>query len=357
MTLSLRSKLGFVVVVFLATCFFITPIYRQQRRAPSASAALAVALAQPPVLEIPAAPRPAISPVKAVLEKLVVWKAETDPLRRAAFQAELLALLTDANAEGIVRSLTPELLDTPIGEIALKRWASLDHFAAATWLALLPGGASELQAGLVTYGWLAQAREQLHAYVDGLPPGPWREQVLTAATNDALLLKAGPEAIGLLQRLPPATQRNEMLGWASTQWAMQNPTEAAAWVQQVNDPVLQLKLFGAVAVGYAWSDPAKAADLLRSSGVAESSDLTAVVSVMNIWGTKNPAQAAQWAVDSLDGVARTQAIRCAVTAWGYQDLPAALRWIEGLPAGADRTQAERTYAKIAAAHEGREIGD
>lgn len=300
--------------------------------------------------------QPVFSP-SALIRNLRNWCAETDPLKQDALLKELLAGVTDANVAAIVRTLSPDLLATPFGEIVLKRWASLDHLAAAKWIETLPGGASELQAGLVTYGWLAEHRDELHAYVDALSPGTWRNQVITAATNDALLLKNGPEAVSLLLRLPPAGQRNEMLGWASTQWAMQAPDRAAEWVGTVSDPGLQGKLFGAVAIGYAWTKPEKAAELLLSSGLDADTDLTPVKSVMNIWSAKDPAAAATWACTQLKGETQRQAVRCAVTAWGNHDLAAAKKWIESLPAGDLRSQAERTAAKVTAARAGQEISD
>lgn len=305
---------------------------------------------------LPAPTKPAFSPA-TLIRNLRNWCAETDPIKQDALLKELLAVVTDANVADIVRTLSPDLLATPFGEIVLKRWASLDHLAAAKWLETLPGGACEFQAGLVTYGWLAEHADELHAYVDALPPGTWRNQVITAASNDALLLKNGPVAVSLLLRLPPASQRNEMLGWASTQWAMQNPDRAAEWVGTVNDPGLQGKLFGAVAIGYAWSKPEKAAELLRSSGLDADTDLTPVKSVMNIWGAKDPGAAANWAWTKLKGETQRQAIRCAVTAWGNQDLAAANKWIEHLPEGDTRSQAERTVAKVTAARSGQEMSD
>lgn len=329
---------------------------------PSADAdhpAPAQAAAQTPAthpLSRPAPTKPAFSP-SALIRDLRHWCAETDPLKQDALLKELLSGVTDANVADIVRTLSPDLLATPFGEIVLKHWASLDHLAAARWLEALPDGASEFQAGLVTYGWLAQDGNALHAYVDSLPPGIWRARVITAATNDALLLKNGPEAVSLLLRLPSADQRNEMLGWASTQWAMSNPDDAAEWARTVNDPGLQGKLFGAVAIGYAWSKPEKAAELLRSSGIDADADLAPVKSVMNIWSAKDPATAAHWAWNRLEGEAQRQAIRCAVTAWGNQDPAAAKKWIESLPSGNMRNQAERTAAKVAAAREGNDLSD
>jgi hypothetical protein len=301
--------------------------------------------------------RPARERFATLADSLRRWRTEADPLRRDALLKELLAQVTDANVADITRTLSPELLDTPFGELVLKRWAGLDHLEAARWLETLSGGASELQAGLVTYGWLATNRGELHAYVDGLSPGLWRERVITAATNDALLLRDGPEAAGLLLRLPSADQRDTMLGWASTQWAMQDPVRAAEWARDVADSALQRKLFGAVAIGYAWRQPEAAAALLVSSGVATAGDAAPIVSVMNIWGRTDPAASARWACGRLEGEIRRQAIRCAVTAWGYQDLPAAQVWIGTLPQGEVRAQAERTAAKIAAALEGREASD
>lgn len=329
----------------------LTPAARQPDPAPPSLQAVA---ADSPAQPVPTTP--AFSPA-TLIRNLRSWCAETDPLKQDALLKELLAGVTDANVADIVRTLSPDLLATPFGEIILKRWASLDHLAAAKWIEALPGGASELQAGLVTYGWLAEHGDELHAYVDALPPGTWRNQVITAATNDALLLKNGPAAVSLLLRLPSASQRNEMLGWASTQWAMQAPDRAAEWVGTVSDPGLQAKLFGAVAIGYAWTKPEKAAELLLSSGLDTDADLTPVKSVMNIWGAKDPAAAATWACSQLKGETQRQAIRCAVTAWGNQDLGAANKWIERLPAGDLRSQAERTAAKVTAARDGQEISD
>ncbi len=360
----MRSCFSFLAVALLSTAGgFVLVLLTQHAHAPAdtpvASTGALVAGRLPPAASRAKSPSvpPAGERFTALMDGLRRWRAETDQERRDALLHELLAEVTDANLAEIVRALTPELLDTPFGELVLKRWAGLDHLAAARWLETLSGGASEFQVGLVTYGWLAADRGALHAYVDGLAPGPWRERVITAATNDALLLQEGAEAASLLLRLPSADQRDTMLGWASTQWAMKEPSRAAEWVKDVADPVLQRKLFGAVAIGYAWRQPEEAAALLVSSGVAGAGDATPIVSVMNIWGRTDPAASARWASGGLEGEARRQAIRCAITSWGYQDLPAAQTWIATLPQGEVRTQAERTATKVAAALEGRETSD
>ncbi|MBW8782457.1 MAG: hypothetical protein JF599_11295 [Verrucomicrobia bacterium] len=305
----------------------------------------------------PSASTPDFSAVKAqVLRKLAAWRGESDELRRDALLAELLALLTDENVGEIVRALSPEWLATPFGEISLRRWAALDHLAAATWLATVPG-VTDYQAGLVVYGWLGQDRTGFHAYLATLPEGAWKQDVLKIVTNDALLLKDGAEAIDLLLRQPAAGQRDEMLGWAATEWARQDPVRAAEWARQIADPALQARLFGAVTVGYAWKEPQQAAELLVASAPREGVDRNVLSSVMNIWSPQAPAAAAGWVTEHLAGADQLLAIRSVLTAWGYADFTAAQNWTSNLSAGPLRDQAERTLRKVAAAHEGREIGD
>jgi hypothetical protein len=361
--MKIRVLLGVIVALLAVVLWWQIPPHGHAMASARAAAVGAGAAHPGSQVRSSSAPRapsvstPDFSAIKAqVLRKLAAWRAESDELRRDALMAELLALLTDDNVGEIVRALSPEWLATPFGEIALRRWAGLDHLAAATWLAAVPG-VTAYQAGLVVYGWLGQDRTGFHAYLAALPDGAWKQDVLKVATNDALLLKDGVEAIDLLLRQPPAGQRDEMLGWAATEWARQDPVRAAEWARQIGDPALQAKLFGAVAVGYAWKAPQQAAELLVASAPREGVDHAVLSSVMNIWSPQAPAAAAAWVTDHLAGADQLLAIRSVLTAWGYADFAAAQNWTSNLSPSPLRSQAERTLRKVAAAHEGREIDD
>ncbi len=280
-----------------------------------------------------------------ITRRLHDWKLETDPDKRKEILNELLPLLTDENAAAIVKALPSELLDTDFASAALRRWVGSDRRAAADWMAA-QSGAPDFLAGLITYGWLQQDPDGLHKYLEGLPAGAWKENILSAAAENALTASEPLEAVNFAGKMQAGEQRNALFNNAVEQWAQNDPQAAANWVAEISDSQFRAELNESVVVGFAATDPEKAAELVTQSIAAGEPMPTAAADVTGIWSAKDPAAAADWIAQSLQGQTQQLALQIVMNQWGYQNLAATQTWIANLPPGEFRDEAEILFANV-----------
>ena len=306
-----------------------------------------------PVESTPARSTPfkAVAPEpKSRVRQLATTWANADDQRRRALEEQLRDCLRGKDPADIVRELSPDLLDCPLADWAIREWALQDRRAAGDWLGKL-NDPTVSHAGYVMYGWLKADPGGLFQYIDGLPEGGWRTNVLKAASNDALAANAGADAVRLLTRLPDAPQRNEMLGWAATAWARSDPVAAAEWAAKSEIAGEQDRLIGAVAIGYAWRDPAGAAAWLCQASAGE---LPAQAeNVAAIWARQDPRSAAGWLATNA-AAQRPEIVRQVISNWAYQNLADAETWIGGLSDGALKTESAAALAEAKSRLSGRE---
>jgi hypothetical protein len=121
---------------------------------------------------------------------------------------ELQDLLNDANTPEIVRSLSPEDLETPFGLAALTRWVDRDPAAAARWIAERPG-ATDDQAWIVAQRLLEDPVE-FERFSGELPDSPWKQEFL-GYFGTAVLSLDPVLSVYIAQRMTPGEAQTALL--------------------------------------------------------------------------------------------------------------------------------------------------
>lgn len=267
-----------------------------------------------------------------LIARLQACQAENNPDVRAGLEEQLEAELTDANAAGILRALTKDLLATPFAEDALRRWVGINRAAAAGWAAQQTG-LTEPEQTSVIYGWGAQDKKALDDYLDHLPADGWKQSAMKFAANDALAAGNPKDAIDLLVKMDRTSSRDDLLNWSATAWAQADSTAALQWANNLQDASRQQKALGAVAVGLAWSDPQAAGRLLAQSvKPGEVLDQSAL-SVVCVWSQSDPQAAANWVTAFPEGALQQKVLETLIQRWTTQDAAAAKNWVAALPDG------------------------
>jgi hypothetical protein len=125
---------------------------------------------------------------------------------------ELRDLLNDRNTPSIVRSLSPQDLDTPFGLAALNRWMNQDPDTAARWIAARPD-ATDDQAWIVAQKLLEDPSEFVR-FSDGLPDSPWKQKFLGYFGTGVVSLDP-VLAVYVAQRMKPGEPQNRLLEQAA----------------------------------------------------------------------------------------------------------------------------------------------
>lgn len=289
-------------------------------RPPAAASAGITPRSLPPVPDAPAAPVPAFDERAAIarlLANVAALSAEFDRLRAqsddierfrrgAGLENEFAALL-DADPETaalLVREMPAGFVDSHFGVIALYKWAGEDRAAAAGWMALHPG-ATAASAEALARGWFAADPVGIATHLDQLSHGAWRDNLSVTAAEDAFLAQKPGTVLALLDHAATDNARRVQLAeWTATAWARQDTEAAAAWAAGEADPTRRQKLFAAVAIGQANTDPAAAsARLLRT--VTDTAALEpAIRSVVTLWAPRDATAAATWISQLPDGPLR-----------------------------------------------------
>jgi len=228
-----------------------------------------------PVLAEPAAIRisPTVSPETVrvskrvdpdlIIERMREWEAETDPDRQNEIQAELEAMVSDANTADIVRALPPELLKTPFGLEELKRWVRLDPKAALAWA--------------------------MNETDDAL-----RREVLVEASFQ--MAQADPaQAVALAERFDLGQGSGAVLENLAQQWADTDLPAAYSWALGQPAGEQRDELVGRVAFVWSRSEPAEAARLVAEQIPPGPVQTEAAMSVLHQWGQLDFAAANVWA--------------------------------------------------------------
>ncbi len=242
--------------------------------------------------------------------------------------AELLALLTDANAGAIVRELNPAELQSEFGTAALVRWLRVDARDGSAWL-VSHGGPTGEQAAIIGRSLVGSPANVL-TLSDALPDGPWKQAMLSGAALQAA--DRDPRvAIDLAQRMPSGDDRSNAFETIAYAWAVADPVAAGKWIETVTDPLLRQRLLATGAKALASSDPDLAATWLvsavKSGAVLNDTALT----IVDAWTAKDPAAAAAWVQEFPAQAPRQEAIQLVLQRWQKSNPDAANAWLSGLP--------------------------
>jgi hypothetical protein len=243
---------------------------------------------------------------------------------------ELAALLTDENAEKIIKMLSPEELHGPFGTSALFRWMKTDPLTAANWVASRPD-ATDDQAWVIAHGLLADGID-LQKYAGQLPETKWKQTYLLDAGID--VLSSDPnEVIALAQQMDPGSTQTNLLQTAVTEWMGSDPGTTMNWITSVSDPTLRDKLISAGAKAYAATDPRQAATWAVSAMGPGETESDTILSIVNTWCSGNPTEAAAWIGQLPERGMRTSLVKAVLAQWLQSDPRAAASWAQSLPEG------------------------
>lgn len=263
---------------------------------------------------------------------------------------ELLAYLTDANLEAVIKSLDPLEFDTPFGLAALERWMKLSPLDAAAWMGARDDKA-EVHAWIVATA-LARDTKALDSFADQTESSPWRDGILAAAGRE--LADADPgHALALAFRMPPGPGATDLMETTLYSWATRDNDAASAWAGSVGDAALRERLLAMTAKARMLADPEAGARQLVAS-VSDASLLSAnAETAATLWFEKDRSAVAFWAASLPQGPARTAALRTLAETWTAKDRAAALAWLGTLPEGPELLQ-QFAFEKPATTFEARD---
>jgi hypothetical protein len=223
--------------------------------------------------------------------------SDAGSLSDAELRASLESLLTDVTpaAENLRRGL-------------LRRWAEHDPAGAARWAAAVERGPA--RSDILEQAAIVWAETDLTAALDwamNLPDDSGRQSAGIAVAYEAA--RANPLlSLDIASRMDGCVERDALLCHAVAQWGAGGRTdEAAAWVAQIRDPVLQERLLAALAVAAAESDGETAAAMVATNlRPGPLQELTAV-QVAQRWYQQSPAAASAWVAGFPAGTAAAAA--------------------------------------------------
>jgi hypothetical protein len=284
----------------------------------------------------PAQMVPVQTPTELVLAKLQEWDDDDRPDLREQRIRELAALLEGTNAWDIIADVPANLMGYIFAVPSVRQRLMSDPVAALDWMSLHPNVQPQLQTFL--HDWRQSDKNAMQQTISALPDGPWKEQVVTAAANEALT--TDPEsAVGLAMQMDAAPQQNPWLNMAMTEWAKQDPYAAAQRANQAGDVTLQQQLFKDVTVGLAGSNPQQAADFAMQFITNGKTLNDSMGEIAWAWALQDPASASAWLAQLPGGDAQQSALQNLMEVWGNHDPSAATTWVENLPSGQFQTRA------------------
>lgn len=263
----------------------------------------------------------------------------------AEVEIEFNELLDSGAAALFVREMPADFVGTWFGDLALRRWATEDRRAAAEWMKQHPSD-SPVAATALAHDWVIKDPDGLRAYIDHLPAGSWKHNIIKSAGEEALVADKPVTTIELLNRIAGEdARRDELYDWTVTKWAMSDPVRALEWAAKVGDPVLREKLLAAASVGYANVEPEHAAQWAATTTPCPES---ALICIVRIWAAKDPEPAARWVQQFPGGPARDKLLEGLMAIWASTDAKKAGEWQRTLPDPAMREQAGQLLARVSA---------
>lgn len=277
------------------------------------------------------------NPLEETLALIRVKLAQLSAVSKADKEAEdelmtgLLVLVTDDNAGEITRALSADELHSRFGLAAFQHWLKTAPLAAADWVAAR-SDASDEQAWAVAHQ-LVEDDAALKRYCSRLPDTGWRQVFLKQAALAAT--RRDPiEAIQLVQQIDSGSAQLDLLQTTICTWMTDNPTTAATWIGQVQDPLLREELVHIGARALAARDALGAIDWLLSSLPAPSKGAGPAIDdtlqdIIATWVETAPTQAASLVAQLSPGDLREATVKLVWDRWSQRDPAAAANWLRG----------------------------
>ena len=174
--------------------------------------------------------------------------------------------------------------------------------------------------------WGAANPRDAWLWVDANLSGPLKEEATTSLVQG--WARTDPEAAAGWFISTGSTSQS-VLDALLTTWTGLHPQAAAAWVESLTNPAN--KETGRVLVASEWArqNPAEAAAYFTPMMVGKAAiDLGSAL--VNSWAANDPASTATWVAKLPAGEARTNAAGTLATVWAASDIAAAVKWSESI---------------------------
>ena len=218
----------------------------------------------------------------------------------------------------------------------LRVWGASDPAAAIAWAKTLPEPKDQQEAlkGILETAArrnvdAAIALARVHA------PEVLSNQDFGSAINN-LLGNRDPERNA---RTIAALGNTYWLPYAASQWAQKDFDAAMNWAQELPDQKLRSEALNGVWKGYAVKHPEEAAALFPKVAEREPSIMGAASQIVSMLAAKDPKEAIRWAFTLQPSTERGMAFNAIGERYANEDVAAADRWLNSLPAGGDRDNA------------------
>ncbi len=247
---------------------------------------------------------------------------------RADFLRGVIAGMAERDAAGAAQfslaNFTPGALQADALRIALGKWGTNDPRGAYAWaMEKLNGPVKEEAVNALVGNWAAKSPEQAARWF--VETGS-TSQPLLAALVSGWAGKSPRDAAQWVETLPDQTNRDAGRLIAAREWAAQSPREAAD-----NYPNPAPDLAGVLADIWGTSDPAAAANWINRLPAGPGRE-EAAGTLATVWAASDVIAAAQWADGLKDETARAAAVEHLATTWGAIDPDKAIAWIDTQPA-------------------------
>ena len=250
----------------------------------------------------------------ARIQVIQQW-AQTDP------QAALKAALT----------ISDTMLKGPAMNSAINSWARSDFGAALKYVVSLDD--STLRADLLqnlSGSSQGNRKEILSAVLDHMPPGDnFRNAVSNLFSQWAH--ENPKEAAAAISQLPAGSVFSSAASNIASQWvrASGNKQEIFDWVQTL--PAGDARNNSLSSVFSEWSNSDPQAALKALSSLSPDDKKSAASALVSGWSRKAPEAALQWASSITDAGERSSAVQTAVSQWANTAPDSAARYVERLP--------------------------
>lgn len=279
---------------------------------------------------------PAQTPGELVLAKLQAWDEDDRPDLREQRIKELATLLSGTNALELIQNVPANLMGYVFAVPSVREQLMANPEGALDWMSQHPNIQSQLQTLL--HDWSQTDKDTMQQTISTLPDGPWKEQVMAAAANEAMTSDPA-SAVAAAMQMNVAPQQNASLDMAMTEWAKQDPIAAAQLADQIGDVAEQQQLLKDIVTGVAASNPQQAADFALQSITDPHSLNASLGDIAWAWALQDPASASTWLAQLPDGGGQQVALQNLMSVWGNHDPEAATTWVEALPTGTLQNQA------------------
>ncbi len=205
-------------------------------------------------------------------------------------------------------------------------WAAKDPKAAMEYAKTgLAAGLQQSEAFVATVEkWGGSNPAEAWKWVDANLSGPLKEQATTALVQG--WTRVDPVGAAGWFVSTGSTSQSVMNALVTT-WADLDPKAAAAWVEGLSNP--GNKEVGRVILASEWAhqNPAEAAAYFTPMMTGKAAiDLGSAL--VNSWAATDPASTATWVAKLPPGEARTNAAGTLATVWAASDITAAVKWSE-----------------------------